>query len=317
MIPRCLHLSFTVPDGTAGQASLFYPADDSRTHEARLTGFVPPIATTAPFPAVIVVPGINITPASYRWLALRLVEAGFCAITYSTIGSLGPAGVGITPGIDLEALAPEVVGTRPSASALAPLLSAVGSLDGSVRDVVDLNRVALVGHSAGGTVALHNANPEWFPGLRAVAAYGAHTMTATALGHSEVSVASLASMIPIALVHGEHDGVIEASRDRYRSDDAEHDPIRATFSTGISSERGDSWLIGIAGGNHFTMCDPVDETSGRSFLEADLRSDDNDARDALARVLVGFLDDYVRREPSGPGLQSIVAGPEISRWDRR
>ena len=33
---------------------------------------------------------------------------------------------------------------------------------------VDLDRVVLLGHSAGGTLALHNANPDWFPVVAAI-----------------------------------------------------------------------------------------------------------------------------------------------------
>ena len=88
---------------------------------------------------------------------------------------------------------------------------------------VDLSRVVVGGHSAGGTVALHNSNPDWVPGLHAVFAYAAHTMTATALGHDEATVAPVPAKVPVMLMSGADDGVIAASRDRYRTDDGAHD----------------------------------------------------------------------------------------------
>lgn len=286
MIVRGRHFAFDAPESEAGVGTLFYAADDERMEEARLTGEVPPI-DEPPRPTVLIMPGINVAPDGYRWLAVRLVEAGNCAVTYSTIGELGPAGVGITPGLDMMALAPGVVGTRCSASAINPLLVALADV-GS--DVCDLAAVSLVGHSAGGTVALHNTNPAWIPGLRSVAVYGAHTMTATALGHGETAVVAVPSAVPVLLVCGGSDAVIAASRDRYRSDDGEHNPVRRTFDEAIDRHDDDSYLIELVDGNHFTMCDPIDETTGRAFLEPDLRGDDVEARDLLADIICTFVD---------------------------
>lgn len=305
MIVRGRHFGFDAPESEAGVGTLFYAADDSRIEEARLTGDVPPI-DGPPRPTVLIMPGINVAPDGYRWLAVRLVEAGCCAVTYSTIGGLGPAGVGITPGLDMAALAPDVIGTRPSASAVNPLLAAIANV-GS--DVCDLAAVSLVGHSAGGTVALHNTNPEWIPGLRSVAVYGAHTMTARALGHGEAAVVAVPSAVPVLLVAGGSDAVIAASRDRYRTDDGEHDPVRRTFEEAINRNEGDSYLVELTDGNHFTMCDPIDETTGRAFLEPDLRGHDAAARDLLADIICTFV--------SGRSLDAFVDRGGVQNLSRR
>ncbi len=319
---RAIHFSFDVPDCSAAVATLHYRGDPGSLDSARLTGLVAPDLGDGPRPVVIIVPGVNIAVESYRWLAERLVEAGLCVVTYTAIGSLGPAGVGISPGIDLGALAPDQAGSRPSASALGPLLERLGSLEADfgaeVAAVVDLDRVGLIGHSAGGTVVLHNANPEWFPAVRAAVAYGAHTMTATALGHGEAAIVEIPSAVPTALIAGQVDGVIESSRDRYRSDDARHDPIGDTFDRAITSNRGDCHFIEIADGNHFTMCDPVIESSGRSFLEPELRGDDLDSRRVLGDVVVGFLVHYLApTNENAAALRNVLGSSGVSRTRHR
>lgn len=315
MIVRAVHLGFEVPEASGAQATIYYPGDESQLDDARLTGLVAADTSGAPWPIVIVMPGINVAPDAYRWLACRLVEAGFCAVTYSAIGSLGPAGTGITPGIDLTALAPDVAGTRCSASAIEPLLAALRLATGPLDGNLDFGSIGLIGHSAGGTVALHNTEPAWIPGLRAVVAYGAHTMTATVLGHDEATVVAIPSKVPILLAAGSNDAVIAASRDRYRSDTGEHDPIRRTFDEGIGRDANDCWLIELVEANHFTLCDPVDETSGRSFLEPDLQADDRSTRELLARLVVCFLEGTLR--DAATSLHDLVDDPGVGRWARR
>jgi len=162
VIVRSVHLGFDVPGHAGATASVYYPADDAQLDSATLTGQVPPLAPS-PLPVLVIVPGINVATDAYRWLAIWLVEAGFCAVTYAAIGPLGPAGTGITPGLDMTALTPDAIGTRPSGVAFRPLLAALGALaePSPVAGVLDLDRVGLIGHSAGGTVALHNSRPDW------------------------------------------------------------------------------------------------------------------------------------------------------------
>ena len=268
-------------------------------------------------------PGINVAPDSYRWLAHRLVPDGLCLVTYAAIGSLGPAGRGITPGIDLDALAPANVGTRPAATALGPLLDRLAGLseaDGSpAAGLLDLGRVVVGGHSAGGTVALHSSHPAWVPGLRAVFAYGAHTMTATSLGHGEAAVVAVPAEVPVMLLAGTNDGVIAASRDRYQDaddcDQSAHDPVRRTFEEAVGRDENDSWLVELAGAGHFAICDPVDTTSGRSFLEPAPESDPA-VRGLLGDLIAAFIAAAVG-SATGTGLEELVAHELVSRWDRR
>jgi len=349
MIVRGWHFSFDA-GGDAALATLYYPGDGSRLEEARLTGQVPAEAGE-PWPLVVMMPGINVAPDSYRWLAHRLVPTGVCVVTYAAIGSLGPAGQGITPGLDLDALTPANLGTRPVATALGPLLDRLADLsaaDGAPPvGMLDLDRVVVGGHSAGGTVALHSSDPGWVRGLRAVFAYGGHTMTATALGHGEAAVVAIPAKMPVMLLAGTDDGVISASRDRYRRDHAAHDggggqdgggdhghggdhggdgdddgdgddvhdPVRRTFEEAIGHGRGDSWLVELSGAGHFAVCHPVDTTSGRAFLEPDPAADPA-VRDLLGDLIAAFVAASLGLAGGG-GLEELVAHDLVAHWGRR
>ena len=320
MIVRGWHFAFEA-DEDAAVATLYYPGDDQRLAEARLTGRVPAIEPPDPWPVVVMMPGINVAPDGYRWLAHRLVADGFCVVTYAAIGSLGPAGRGITPGIDMGALVPDTIGTRPSSTVLEPLLARLHSAtddDSPVTGLLDLDRVVIGGHSAGGTVALHNSDPTWVPGLRAVFTYGAHTMTATALGHGESTVVTVPAKVPMMLLGGTDDGVISASRDRYvtNQDDTAHDPIRRTFDEAIGRDTGDSWLVEFAGAGHFAVCWPLDTTSGRTYLESDPVSADPEVRELLGDIIAAFIATSLDR-PVPKSLESLVEHRLVTHWTRR
>ena len=293
--------------------TLFYTAESDALSGARLTGVLPP-SPSGPLPTVVFMPGINVVPESYRWLAAELASAGFVVAIYSLIGDLGPAGRGITPGIDLAALAPEDLGRRPSAVALREVIDLVVA-DPLLGDHVDPDRVVLGGHSAGGTMALHNAQPAWFPGVRAAFSYAGHTMAATRLGYGEAAVMPIPSATPLLLLSGANDGVIAASRDRYRSEGGRHDPVRRTFEETVTASAGDRWWIELANGTHFTPCDPVDHTSGRSFLDPADPPRQAAARQLLGELVLAFLLEHLTDGP--PVLGDLVSTSGISAWARR
>ena len=128
---------------------------------------------------------------------------------------------------------------------------------------------------------------------------------------------SLETKTSVTSVRDTDDGVVAASRDRYRTDDQAHNPVQRTFDEAIRRNQNDSWLVELADGNHFTICDPIDETSGRSFLEAELRSTDSAARDTLALVLLAFLSEHCRELGEQDRVEDLVGARTISRWARR
>ena len=323
MIVRGWHFAFEAAEDAA-VGTLYYPGDDQRLDEARLTGRVPAIERPDPWPVVVMMPGINVAPDGYRWLAHRLVADGYCVVTYAAIGSLGPAGRGITPGIDMGALVPGSVGTRPSSTVLEPLLARLARFNGTdsgdspVAGLLDLDSVVIGGHSAGGTVALHNSDPTWVPGLRAVFTYGAHTMTATALGHGESTVVTVPAKVPVMLLGGTDDGVISASRDRYltKQDDTAHDPIRRTFDEAIGRDSEDSWLVDLADAGHFAICWPLDTTSGRTYLEVDATKADPAVREFLGDLIAAFVATSLGLTTTTT-LEHLVEHRLVNHWSRR
>ena len=122
--------------------------------------------------------------------------------------------------------------------------------------------------------------------------------------------------VPIMLLGGADDGVIAASRDRYRTDDEAHDPVRRTFAEAIDRQQGDSWLVELADSGHFAICDPVDTTSGRSFLEPDPTTVDPSIRNLLGDLIAGFVATSLGR-PTDASLDRLVDHPSVRHWDRR
>jgi len=295
-IARALFRSVALPGAMAPYDRLmlriYYPALPDDSDEQRNSGVVAVDTTGAPYPLVVVLPGINVGPECYAWLAAALAVSGHVVVTYSMIAEEMPGYVSLTPGLDLEAIAPGSFGTRPSATALAALLGAMhdenssGLLEGSI----DTDDVALVGHSAGGSVALYNADPAWFPGLKSVVVYGAHAGASTMLGFDEGTILPLPSQLPVLLIGGTHDGVIAGSAHRYG--DQGGDPlarVRDTFEHGIRSDRGDSFLVEVDGANHFSFAHPFDGTTGRAFLDWPQTADGEDLRATFALLIERFF----------------------------
>lgn len=324
MLIRSWHFAFPAED--AAIATLYYPAAEQRLNEAQLTGRVPALEPKLEqgWPLVVIMGGINIAPDSYRWLAQRLVSEGMCVVTYSAIGSLGPAGYGITPGLDLSALAPQNIGSRSCATTLQPLLDRLAGADPDcpVAGLLDLSRIVIGGHSAGGTVALHNSDPAWVPGLRGVFAYGSHTMVAVSLGHGKQTVLAVPSKVPIMLLSGATDNVITASQSRYTDNESEHNPIRRTFYEAITGHQ-DTWLVELADLGHFGICWPIDHTSGRTFLEPESARDNAVGRALLGDLIAAFVATSLCTEGVHPlddgiaSLDELVRSPLIHYHQRR
>ena len=317
MIVRGWHFSFDA-GGDAALATLYYPGDGSRLEEARPTGQVP-AAAGEPWPLVVMMPGINVAPDSYRWLAHRLVPTGVCVVTYAAIGSLGPAGQGITPGLDLDALSPANIGTRPVATALAA--ASRPPRPASQRPTARHRRASWtstgwwwVAIPPGGLSHCTAAPPAGCRACGPCSPTGVTQWSRPALGHGEAAVVAIPAKVPVMLLAGTDDGVIAASRDRYRRDHVtqddhrddgghgDHGPVRRTFEEAIGHRRGDSWLVELAGAGHFAACHPVDTTTGRAFLEPDPPAD------PAVRTLLGEPDRRLRGGQCGIGGQHRARG---------
>ncbi|MFI6481799.1 alpha/beta hydrolase family protein [Nonomuraea sp. NPDC050663] len=264
------------PFGTA-HLKVYYPAQEP----GRLTGTAAPEG--GPYPVVLFVSGINVGQDSYRWLATEVARAGFVCVTFDRVAELFGGEYGLTPGVDLEAATPEWYGTRPTCPAIGSILSELERVP-LLKGALDLDRVALGGHSAGGSVVLQSARH--FPQVKAVFAYGAHTMVATMLGWPAGTVLPAQVDCPVLLAGGTRDGVIMGSADRYGERQHASDPVTRTFEEALTDRDGQHVLALFEGANHFAVADPVDPTAARAFLDLE---PETEPRSEIAQLITAFL----------------------------
>jgi dienelactone hydrolase len=269
---------------------VFYAAEPTWSLEERMSGYLP--AAPGRRPVALVVPGINIGQDSYRWLAERLVDAGFVTVTFDLVGELMPGQIGTTPGLDLDAVRPDTYGSRPTSPALAAIHAALADLDsgsGPLAGRLDLSRVGWIGHSAGGSTVIQSSSSEWFPELRAAVAFGCHGGVSTALGWPENSVVASPAEVPFLLMSGRRDGVIAGSAVRYSEDGAEaQDLVGRTFHESLVGSA-DATLIEWADATHFSLADPIDTTTARAFLDEEPGPAAAATRTAIADAITDFL----------------------------
>ncbi|MGX1810547.1 alpha/beta hydrolase family protein [Nocardia sp. NPDC055321] len=272
---------------------VYYPATATGDDAERLTGVFAPDPARTPLPVVVFLSGVNVGQDSYRRYATAVAEAGYAVVTMDRVAELFGGQRGLTPGVDLDAARPDAYGTRPTCPAIGAILEALSELNASppLRGALDLERVALGGHSAGGTVVLQSAR--YFPSVAAVFAWGAHTMVATMLGWDPGTVLPAQVNCPVLLGVGDDDGVIRGSADRYGEDGADRpDPVRRTFDEALPA--GEHLLAVVPGANHFGIAD-ADPTAARAFLDG---PGGIDAVAPFARLTTLFLHAHLRGDPA-------------------
>tara|TARA_R110001583_G_scaffold97861_1_gene242714 strand:+ start:1808 stop:2791 length:984 start_codon:yes stop_codon:yes gene_type:complete len=272
---------------------IYYPASLDDSMEQINMGVVPARADSAPWPVAIFMPGTNVPVESYAWLAKELAENGIVTVLYSWIKEDMPGFICLSPGIELKNLTPSTFGSAPTASALPALYSAIERINsgGVLHNRLDLNAIVIGGHSAGGSAALLNNNPAWFPWLKGCFTYAAHAAASTQLGFANDSMLNICADLPYLLMAGSRDGVIAASSFRYGDDKASGstDRIERTFSESIAREQGDTHFVKILGANHFSFTHPTDSTTGRQFLDWEYEGSDDDIRSCMATLITSFI----------------------------
>ncbi|TXS96413.1 dienelactone hydrolase [Parahaliea maris] len=273
---RALYRAVAVPGqpGPFDRATLkiYYPARYGDSLEERNSGCVPPDPAFAPCPVVIFLPGINLGPEAYAWLARALAAQGFVCVLPSMVAEEMPGYTSLTPGLDVQALLPEHYGSRPSATTLAPIREMLKALNssGQLAGSLDLQRLVLGGHSAGGSVALLNARRDWLPGLQATFCYGAHAGAASQLGYPPAAQFPLPAEVPTLMLGGDRDGCIANSLHRYGLEDGAFGPtamVQRSFEDALERHGDDSYLGILTGANHFSLAWPEDSTTGRPFID--------------------------------------------------
>lgn len=317
---RAVHGAARVPGCTAPfdtvHFRVFHATAPTGDDVERLTGQLALDRSQQPWPVVVILPGINIGPEGYRWLAEVMVAQGYAVVTMAMIGESLPGQVGISPGIDIDAVRVGEFGTRPSATALGPLLDALAAMNstGPLAGSLDLGRVVLAGHSGGGTVALQNADPVRFPGIVACWTYASHTLASAMLGWDDGTVLPMPAALPTLLLAGEHDGVMAASADRYRVEpnDPAHDPVGATFRSAVHADATGYFAV-ISGAVHTSLIHPPDPTTARGFLDPSPGRDSASIRDDISGIIVDFMNAHVRQDEAGrTSLLARLADPAVS-----
>lgn len=270
---------------------IYYPAAPAVSQEERMTGVLPARRSDSPFPVLIFFNGINVGIERYHWLAVKLAEAGWVTVLYTHIAETLPGQIGLTPGLDLAQVRPETYGSAPTCFAIAPILNLLSQVQQRethpLYRALNLDHIVFGGHSAGGTVALQNA--QHFPQVKAAFAYAGHTVASTLLGFPEQTALPIGPK-PVLLLQGERDGVIAASRQRYATGGDDFDPIAHTFDQAVSPLAGSpSYHVLLRGANHFSIAHPPDAATARAFLDLPITRPAAQLRAEIFRLILAFL----------------------------
>lgn len=292
---RALYHATTLPNASAPynvlHLKVYYPAAPTNSDAERMSGVIPAAKTPAPMPVVIFFNGINVGIESYHWLAVKLAEANIVTVMYTHVAETLPGVIGLTPAIDLSKVKPETYGSGATCPAIQPILDSLTQLNDDNKSplyqALDLNHIILGGHSAGGTVALQNA--QFFEQVKAVFSYAGHTMASTLLGFAPGTVLTVGSK-SVLLMRGDRDGVIAASRVRYGTEGQSADPVEKTFDEACRPSAGEAaWDVLLRGANHFAIAHPLDETTGRFFLDLEMTRPAEEIREQIAGLVLAFI----------------------------
>ncbi len=268
---------------------VYYPSQDS---EESLI-MVPPNPEKAPFPVVIWFNGFNCSPEAYQWLAIDLARRGMVVVTFAWVTENIPGMISLTPGVDISIWSPEKYGTAATASALPSILNKLETLqeEGLLAGLLDLEKVVLGGHSAGGRVAIESASRDFFPQLAGAFSYAAHTAVGDNLGYEAGTILPLPDSLPLLLLGGSADGVIQNSGHRYGVEWEEATtPISRTFQEAVTGGRGDTYLLLLAGANHFCITDSDQSTTSTVSLDFPATQPETNFRSLMAHAIGLFIE---------------------------
>ena len=272
---------------------VFYPGEASDPQNPFST--VPAARDLAPLPVVIFFNGFNCSLAVYQWLAVELAARGLVVVLFDWLVNTDKAAI-LTPGVDLAAFSHESYGTVPSASALPLLLTELDNLQstGILAGLLDLQKIILGGHSAGGRLALENAEPEFFDRVIGAFSYGAHSAAPMQLGYDAGTILPLPDSLPMLIIGGTEDGVIAKNSQIYGMEQWQTSatPVIRTFREAIRQDN-DSCLIIINGANHFAIADSTDPTLSVAANDFASTQFEPEIRSLMASIISLFIDTFV------------------------
>ena len=301
---------------------ILYPAQIPDQLE-KSTGIEPANPENAPFPVVILFNGFNCDAQQYQWLAVKLAERGLVVVLFNWITESLPGVISLTPGIDLEKMKPTIYRTAPTASALPALLAKLEQLQnqGILAGILDLQRIILGGHSAGGIVSIENADPRFFPEVVASFAYGATSRGLLRIGYEPGTILALPDSLPLLLMGGTRDGFMLNSSELYGVSPGDATtPVIRTFQEAIAGGRDDTYLVILEGANHFSIVDQPDSTTVGPSLDLEATQPQENLRLLMSEIIGLFIDTYVRHQPEASQLLEQLlntANPLIKSFERK
>lgn len=274
------------------QIRIVYPSGvPGSTPAERTSGIISVDGSQAPLPIVLFLNPVNVGPEYYHWLAVECARAGWAFVSFSWLQVVRGI-VAQTPGPDTADQPAAVV------SILLDALEHLQTESGPLNGAFDFTRVAVGGHSAGGTVALHAADHRCDARVRAVFAVAAHTASPAGYGTAPAgAIVAFRVDVPVLLLAGSHDGVIDNSRFRYNIAPGEKwDPVGRTFVEAMSGPAYDRCAYAVVdGANHFSFGRPHDDpTVGRPFLDFAAQRNPNALRATYLELIQSFLEQHVR-----------------------
>jgi dienelactone hydrolase len=274
------------------QCRVFYPAQFGDTEGERATGVIPADAD-APMPVVIFMQGVNIPAFTVHWLMTELASHGFVVVLPEWMAQNLPGRTSFSPGIDLSALKSESLGTRPSSLLLPSVVCQLQKWNehGVLKNKIDASRMIFGGHSAGGSMALLNAKRDWFPNVVGAFSYCTNLLATFALGdHPKGKLLPLPSDTPTLMIGATEDGIAAHHNAEFgNANESGEQIIARTFDECVTRARGDSHLLIVEGANHHSICNPIDDTLGRTFLDSPETAEPSSIRRILSECVALFI----------------------------
>ncbi len=275
---------------------VFYPAQMLEKIDVN-QDIAPADATKAPFPVVIFLSGFKCGMEMYQWLAIKLAERGLVVVTFNWIEEYIPGKITLTPGFELAAWKPENYGTKATSYTLPTLLIELEKINKEepLAGLLDLQRIILGGHSAGGRMAIENADLRFFPQVKAAFSYASHSAAPVMLGHKPNTILPLPDARPLLLMGGTCDGAVAKLSSNYGIQGDATTSIRRTFNEAIYGGRNDSYLLLIEGANHFSISVPFDPTQIWASDYTATQPEDK-IRSLMVESIGCFIDAHVREQ---------------------
>lgn len=297
-IPYAAQVESAAPPFNTLHLRIFYPARPTGNEWELETGQMAVDETLAPLPIVVFLPGVNCPAETYFWLAHDLAARGVAVVLYNWVAENIPGRISLTPGLNRTALTPENYGQEISAAALPAILQALAQLNtnGVLTGKLNLQRLVLGGHSAGGILALMNANPAFLPQVVGAFSYCSSPFPTLMFGGWPAGeVPALPSATPLLILGATEDGIGDMhNRSIGLPEQTGAQTIEAAFEHMVTSTRGDAYLGILRGANHHTLCHPRDDTLGRTFADSLAAGDEVVLREKLLLVIGYFVEAIAR-----------------------